>query len=370
MSVSLLGIGVVSALGCGVDSLRAGLRGEAQPSLEQCSVEGPNGVVALDVARAELTDLERFIPKRRQRRMDRLSKMALLAAHLAVEDGGLELNEPERVGLAIGSGYGPLQTTFAFQDSFLEHGDPCASPTHFANSVHNAVASQVSMSLGFAGPCCTVSCFGHSVAGALQAAECWLREGLADHVLFGAGDEHCPVRDYAVAGGAASSCQANGDEKVGDSPPVLGEGFVAFLLGRVEQQAKYATLRDVGRIDDEAQLPDALRSLSAVLLSTSSDVDMSPARIRPNEAQQLHNYQVLYGRLPTALAFDAALAAISLKDETLYATRSAASASLRPTGSAVLSTGSAQLPKGAQVGCLSRCMDDWSLLALASAVAP
>jgi 3-oxoacyl-[acyl-carrier-protein] synthase II len=348
MSVSLLGIGAVSALGCGVDSLRAGLRGEAQPIVEQCAVATPTGAATLEVVRAELTELERFVPKRHLRRMDRLSRMALLAAYLAVEDSRLELSEPERVGLALGSGYGPLQTTFAFQDSILEHGDSCASPTHFANSVHNAVASQLSMTLGFAGPCCTVSCFGHSVASALQAAECWLREGLADYVLVGAGDEHCLVRNYAVAAGRQSNCGRSLD-KFG----TLGEGFVAFLLGRENEEAKYATLRDVQRLADAAQLPEALNGLSAVLLSTSDDVGVLPSfDALPIEAGKLRNHQALYGRLPTAAAFDAALAAIALKDETLYA----------PGNEAVVQS----LPVGAQIGCLTQSSGNWSLLVLAS----
>src|SRR3972149_3161853 len=151
---------------------------------------------------------KKYTDKRQDSRIDRFIQMALLSSFLAIEDSGLILDDRTRIGIIFGSGYGPLQTTFRFLDSLIDFGDKCASPTLFANSVHNSLASHVSILLKVQGPCLTVTCFEQTTFSVMTTAINWLREGTADYVLAGVGDEYCDVRGYAtlLSGGRGGAC--------------------------------------------------------------------------------------------------------------------------------------------------------------------
>ena len=138
MELSILGIGSVSAVGCGADSLRAALEGSVRPRVEPATVDGESGQPGLPFYSASVGDLERFVPRRALRRIDRFTRMALLASYLTLEDSGVKIEDTSRVGIVFGTSYGPLETTFRYQDTIIDDGDKGASPTLFANSVHNA----------------------------------------------------------------------------------------------------------------------------------------------------------------------------------------------------------------------------------------
>ena len=102
MRLPVLGIGVVSAAGCGVEALKAVLEGARSPRVESVSVAGEGGPFDLPVYVAAADGLERFMPRRALRRLDKFTRMALLAAFLAVEDSGLNINDRSRLGLVFG----------------------------------------------------------------------------------------------------------------------------------------------------------------------------------------------------------------------------------------------------------------------------
>ena len=360
MNASILGIGPVCALGCGVRALREGLEGARRPTIERREIDLPGGVFSLPVFTASPDELERFVPRRTLRRMDSFVRMALLSAYLAVEDAGIAFPDPERVGVVLGSGYGPLRTTFAFQDSLIDFGDKCASPTHFANSVHNALASQVSISMNLQGPGQTVTTLGLSTAGAFLSALSWLERDDADFVLVGAGDELCPVRGYAEArmlaeaGGRMDSDGAIRPFLFDACTYAPGEGFVTFLLGKEGAPNRYARVSRVlmGKeaLENEGDLVD---SLDAVFLAANGNCAESAAyRHLAQKARRTAAYAPFYGSMPTADAFDIAIAALALKEGRIFPSPDTTgaerySADLRPL----------DLPNGASIGCL-KCGED------------
>jgi len=198
MSLSILGLGTVCALGSGVENFRLGLKGERQPDVVDTTVKGLEQPMSLPVYQAQIDELDRFIPRRALRRIDGFAKMALLSTHLALEDAGMRIENKARVGIVVGSGYGPIRTTFDFLDGIIDDGDHCALPTHFANSVHNALASQISIFLDIQGPCTTITCFDNTVANVLMTARNWLKDGTVDFVIAGLGDEYNDVLGYSA----------------------------------------------------------------------------------------------------------------------------------------------------------------------------
>ncbi len=282
--IPILGIGVACAAGNSLDAVRETRSGHRPPRIETESVETARGAVAMPIYRADVEDLGPDLPKRQLRRMSHFARLALFTAFAARRDAGWDAwPDPARVGIVLGTGHGPIRVSCEFQDSFVDGGDKCASPTGFANSVHNAPASQISIAMGLQGPCQTVTTLEQTTAGVLMTAQDWLRHGEVDCVLACVGDEYCPMTGYAYALAAGEACAL--------APPIQpldltsctslpGEGVVAFLLGRPGHKAKYGALCAVqlGAGEREtARQRDTMRCLRAVLLAADGRRPIGPA---------------------------------------------------------------------------------------------
>lgn len=320
MALSILGMGLVSSLGGGIDPLRAALHGEGRPNIVLKPVETAQGVAEVPVYAAEPEGLDRFVPKRSLRRVDRFVRMALLASFLAFEDAGLTPTDPARVGLAFGTGYGPLATTFEFQDTIIHDGDRCASPTAFAGSVHNAPASQVSIAMKIEGPCQTITTFCHTVAGALRTAEAWLNEGAADTVLVGLGDEFHPLGAYALANMDADLKQEMTPLDFSLCTYRPGEMFSAFLLGRDgEGEARRSMIEEIQTLDREYERARTIisRHDAAILGATGRRSDFAYESLRL-PGQRYAVYTPHYGGSPTSFGMDLAAGILALEERTLF----------------------------------------------------
>ncbi len=314
------GVGVAGGFGCGVAALEQALRGgEVRPG--RMTLPMPDGPVEIPAFMSDTTPLKDFIPLRTLRRVDHFSRLALLGAHLALADAGLPEAERAGLGVVIASGHGATGITFAFQDSFINDGDICASPTHFANSVHNSAAANISILLGATGPSLTVTQFHLSVPSALLAARQWLLEGRVERVLFGAVDElsrltgHYWHRQHAHFAGIPSPLHT------GAETAVPGEGAAFLLLSRAQDADApgYCTLDSVtvGR-----KLPPRPLAPPVGLLVLGADgVPETAARYAAAAAgSRIACYTPLYGSMPPGPAFDIASTALALRSGSVFAT--------------------------------------------------
>lgn len=318
IKLAVKGIGVVGGFGAGVGALEAALR-DGAATLGHLDVPVAQGSVRMPAYRADTAALEQFVPKRALRRVDHYSKMGLLGAHLALQDGGLLGSDLSRVGVVVASGYGATATTFAFLDSLIADGDVCASPTHFANSVHNSAAANISIMLGARGPSLTVSQFEMSVASALVTARLWLAEGRVDAVLFGAIDELSDLVGYLQhrqRGPEHAAAISPLDTK--EESSIVGEGAAFLLLTRNDGGPAYCSIDSV----ETGNLRHAVPPLpaDAVLLLGADGRRELGSRYRaaaPADAR-LACYAPLYGSMPAAAAFDLAAAALVLQKGSVY----------------------------------------------------
>jgi 3-oxoacyl-[acyl-carrier-protein] synthase II len=318
MRIAVKGIGVTGGFGCGVASLIGALeKGSVAPS--ELTVPSAQGPLSLPAFRAATERLEEFVPKRTLRRVDHYSKMGLLGAHLALADAGLLGTDLSRLGVVVASGYGATATTFAFLDSIIGDGDICASPTHFANSVHNSAAANISIMLGAKGPSLTVSQFDMSVPSALLSARQWLAEGRVDAVLLGAIDEVSDLIGYlhyrrrGPQHASAISPLATDAES-----SIIGEGAAFLVLTRQDAGQAYCTIDtvDMGSLyGGELALPEA----DLLLLGADGRRELA-ARYRSliPESSRVACYSPLYGSMPAAAAFDLAAAALVLQKGRAY----------------------------------------------------
>ncbi|MCI0343400.1 MAG: hypothetical protein L0216_20020 [Planctomycetales bacterium] len=168
----ITGIGVVSAWGVGLEAnLRAWKEGRP--------LEGKLDDAALDRALAGL-------PDERLRHADRVGKLAVAAARLALEDAKLPPPYTD-VALSLGVGFGTYAVNAAHQKRILKEGLRFASPAEFTLTLPNITTSFVSMVFGIRGETTTFCDGALAGASALGHALDLVRSGVSP-VLAGAAD--------------------------------------------------------------------------------------------------------------------------------------------------------------------------------------
>jgi 3-oxoacyl-[acyl-carrier-protein] synthase II len=196
------------------------------------------------------------------RRLDPSSQYALIAAREAWEDAGSPEVEPERLGVAVGSGIGGVWTLLDQWDTLREKGPRRVYPLAVPMLMPNGPAAAVSLDLGARAGAHTPVSACASGAEAMGYAIEMIRSGRADVVV--AGGTEAAVHALSIAGfSAMQALSTRNDEPEKASRPydvdrdgfVLGEGSAVIVL-ESEEHAKargarvYAELASVGMSAD------------------------------------------------------------------------------------------------------------------------
>ena len=184
--VVITGMGAMTPLGESVDEYWTNL------------VEGKSGIGPITLCDAseypcriagEVTGFDpgKYIEPREARRMARFSQLALAASAVALEDSGLNLSreDPERLGVVMGTGIGGLPTTEANARTLVDKGGMRMSPYFIPMILPNMAAANVSriFSLqGYTSTIITACAAGNQAIG--EAAEA-IRRGASDVILAG-----------------------------------------------------------------------------------------------------------------------------------------------------------------------------------------
>jgi 3-oxoacyl-[acyl-carrier-protein] synthase II len=185
--VVVTGVGVVSALGWGVEPFWRGLlAGRCGLAPIRRFATARQGGLGGEVS-APPPSLVARSPA--GRRMDWASLMAVGACRLALEDAGLNPPAlvPGRTALGLGSAYGNLQETATFLDRLAARGG--GNPLLFPNLVFNASVSYASIELGITGETAMFSMLEASGEAAIAWGADLVAEARADVCLVGGVDE-------------------------------------------------------------------------------------------------------------------------------------------------------------------------------------
>lgn len=136
-------------------------------------------------------DYEPLLTSTQLRSMDRISKLALASALLALKDSTIliEKGTQNDYGLFLGTEYSALCSIHSFDMISVEKGALCVNPIHFPNTVLNSPACQVGIQLSIAGPVFTVCNGLNSGLDAIGLGYCHIRSGLSSMILAGGVDE-------------------------------------------------------------------------------------------------------------------------------------------------------------------------------------
>lgn len=136
-----------------------------------------------------------FMPPLKARKLDRCSQFAVGASGLALKNAGIDLKnlDPERVGIALGCGFGGVANSAEFLSGYFRGGVEGLAPVLFPNTVSNAPASNASIEHGLKGPNVTLVQRFCSAESAFAMACRFIAEGRADVMLTGGADDLMPL---------------------------------------------------------------------------------------------------------------------------------------------------------------------------------
>jgi 3-oxoacyl-[acyl-carrier-protein] synthase II len=297
-TVWITGIGVVTAVGTGLEAFRAGLREGRSPikAVDRFDASAFRSRVAAQVDDFEPAD---HMDARSVRGLDRFSQFGVAAGRMAIDDAGLKPGDaghpdPERVGIFLGSALGGVAFAEEQHERYLERGIKSVSPTLALAVFGGAAPANIGIQLGVRGPILSTANSCASGAVAIGEALGALRSGEVDAAV--AGGAECPLS--ALAFGAFDVIRALADGH-NDAPEVacrpfdaarsgfvLGEGAALLILEEAEAAARrgavpYAEVRGYGATSDAHHMvqprPDGSEAARAVTIALADAGDEATA---------------------------------------------------------------------------------------------
>jgi hypothetical protein len=131
------------------------------------------------------------------RRADEFTKTVINSANLALNSAPKLDIDPVKIGLFLGTSFGPLETNFRFLDTLLDDGEGQASPTLFSHSVHNAAAGYLTRIFTINGPAITLSSYAWPFLVALEQAFLTIRSGIIDRAIVVTSEMYSPLLEHA-----------------------------------------------------------------------------------------------------------------------------------------------------------------------------
>lgn len=235
--VVITGLGAITPLGNSVqefwDGLKEGRNGIAP--LTKFDGEAINVHVAGEVKDFVAKD---YMDRKLAKRMDPFSQYGVAAALEAVKDSqiDLEVTDPERIGVIVGSGIGGLN---AMQDQIIkmhEKGLDRVAPFFVPMAIGNMVAGNISIATGAKGPNLSIVTACASGNNSIGEAFRTIKHGYADLML--AGGAEASINEIGMSGFAALNALSTSEDADAASIPfdknrhgfVMGEGAGVIVL--------------------------------------------------------------------------------------------------------------------------------------------
>jgi len=294
--VFITGIGAVTPIGTGAEGLWSGVLAEksAIRRITRFDASGFNSQVAGEIPDFRPDD---YMDAKRLKRLDRYSRLALVAGLLALQDGDLKPGEfqPERVGVTVGTALGGAGSAEEEHIKFLEGGIRAVSPSLALSVFGGAGSCNLAIEFGFYGytTANSDSCASGPVAlgNALNA----IRRGDADMMLAGGVEAPLFPLTFGAFALIRAMSQRNDDPETACRPFdknrdgfVMAEGASMLLLESEEHARKrnakaYCELAGFGLSNDAhhmtAPRPDGSQAARAMVCSMK-DAGITSDRVR------------------------------------------------------------------------------------------
>jgi 3-oxoacyl-[acyl-carrier-protein] synthase II len=244
--VVITGLGVLAPNGIGLGSFWDGLVSgrSATGTVTAFKTDGMTSTID-----AEIKDFDptQWMSAKDVRRADRFVQLAVAASLMAAKHGGLDMNveDPNRVGVLIGSGIGGIQTICIEHAKMLEQGPRRLSPFLIPMLIINMASGQVSILLNARGPNFSIATACATAAHSIGEAANLIANGDADVMV--AGGSEAALNALGFGGFCAmKALSTRNDEPEKASRPfdlnrdgfVMGEGAGIVILEEYEHAKK------------------------------------------------------------------------------------------------------------------------------------
>ncbi len=241
-------------------------------------------------------DAEAYMDRKEARRIDPFIQFGLAAGIQAVEDAGLTAEESDRhrIGVAIGSGIGGINTIEDTHNTLNKSGPRRVSPFFVPGVVINMIAGNLSIKYGFTGPNIAVVTACTTGAHNIGFGARMIQHGEADVMVVG-GSEFATSPITVAAFHSMKALSTRNDAPEQASRPwdrdrdgfVLGEGAGVLVLEEYERAKArgatiYAELVGFGMSGDAYHITSPAEDGSggiAAMRNALQDANMAPDAI-------------------------------------------------------------------------------------------
>ncbi|WP_311550202.1 beta-ketoacyl-[acyl-carrier-protein] synthase family protein [Prevotella aurantiaca] len=137
----------------------------------------------------ELEGIRKYVKPLEVRRMGKIMKSSLLSSMEALAQANIEIPD----AIITGTIYGCLEYSELLLEQMKEEGETMLKPTHFMQSTHNTIGSNIAIKTKCHGYNVTYTQGVESLEWAIRDAEMLIKEGKAKTVLVGYHDESTPL---------------------------------------------------------------------------------------------------------------------------------------------------------------------------------
>lgn len=275
--IPITGIGLVAPGALGIEAFRKLLAGEtnAIAPIDRFDTSGLKAKTAALIRDFKPKD---FIAPMKMRRMNMLSRYAVAAARMAVDDAQVKLGVD--TGVAIGTAFGPVQTSIDYMQEYVEKGASLAPPQLFAESVANAPGSHVAIEHDLRGFNLTVTQRESSAISAAMYAASQIVKGVVPAAMIG-GVEEINEMVFSVLDslGALAHAEGGRDERARPfdlhrNGLTMGEGGAILIAEAKPSREPYGYLAGFGMArDTTASISDWGNGAESVAIAMRSAID-------------------------------------------------------------------------------------------------
>jgi 3-oxoacyl-[acyl-carrier-protein] synthase II len=292
--VVVTGLGAITPIGNSVDTFWNSVKNEEIGFAPITYFDTTDYKVKL-AAEVKNFDAGEFMDKKAARRMELFSQYAVAASKQAIDDAGIDMavEDPYRVGCAIGSGIGSLQAMEREHERLVEKGPSKVGPLFVPLMISNMAAGNVSIAFNLKGKSINVVTACATGTNSIGEAFRTIQYGDADVMV--AGGTEGAISPIGIAGFTSLTALSTCDDPTRCSIPfdkdrsgfVMGEGAGVVILEELEHAKNrgakiYAEVVGYGCTSDAYHITSPAEDGSGAanaMLNAIKDAGISPEDI-------------------------------------------------------------------------------------------
>lgn len=283
MSIYIRGAGVISI----------------QNQFGKNSIDNPIAYHKPDVNCIE-PDFKTYLSPIALRRMSRIIKRSVVTAMQAIHESGID--NPDAI--ISGSGLGCIGDTEKFLVSMIDNDEQFLQPTHFIQSTHNTISSQIALQIKSHAYNNTYSHKGSSFEAALTDAMLLFKLGNIRSALVGGFDEMTPnyflqLKKVGFWKEKVENSLTIFDDKTAGS--FSGEGSVSLMLSLDPSPQNYAEIVDMATLyhpESEEILQQFIANFLLKNNMNAADIDILMTGLSGDITTDFHYYNVAEKMFP------------------------------------------------------------------------